>query len=345
MTTLRNVLIFGILIIMELSCTLALATDLDKKKEALDVIADFADRLCYKVPLSGKSQNVELSGTAKAELNSLLKKIADLGIEGAAKYQTSEYENVLQKDMATLLRDSSECKLEVFKDLKDKLLTSAKTTPIKSPYRGEETANLVVNGNFKEHWSQGWEKKLQDRTKGSLYAELIESSTNKNDKILHIKLEGQNFGWVEQTIELPKEKNIQGLQFEIETKINAQRGGGFNIGASIEAYVAIQFRDNKDALGTIRLSNSKKHQFQDMGLAGVKPGEKPTGDNCFIPIGGDYQTVRFSVEDKFYDCLSGQHKAEEVRKIVIAGVLQVNGRSDFAEIYMDNVRLFYKDMR
>ena len=140
MTILRKVLLFGILFIMPLSG--ALATDIDKQKEALNVIGDFADRLCDEVPLSGNSQNLELTGSAKAELKSLLKKIADLGIEGAAKYQKSEYENVLQKNLAALLRDSRKCKLEVFKDLKDKLLSSAKTPPIKSPQDNPNSKKL-----------------------------------------------------------------------------------------------------------------------------------------------------------------------------------------------------------
>lgn len=114
---------------LSLSCGVVVADDLEKQKDALNVIADFADRMCNKVPLIGGTENLELSGTAKAELNGLLKKIADLGIEGAAKYQQDEYENVLQKDLATLLRDSSKCKLEVWKDLKDKLLTTTNPPP------------------------------------------------------------------------------------------------------------------------------------------------------------------------------------------------------------------------
>jgi hypothetical protein len=52
----------------------------------------------------------------------MLKKIANLGIEGAAKYQTSDWQGVLQRDLAEQLNRSRNCKLEVFKDLKDRLL-------------------------------------------------------------------------------------------------------------------------------------------------------------------------------------------------------------------------------
>jgi len=58
----------------------------------------------------------------KAELSNFLKKIADLGIEGSAKYTTREFQGVLQEDLVELLKDRSNCRLEVWKDLKDKLI-------------------------------------------------------------------------------------------------------------------------------------------------------------------------------------------------------------------------------
>lgn len=98
--------------------------DLGTQTKALDMIADFADRLCNSVPTEGTSQNLELSGQAKAELTGVLKAVSDLGIEGAAKYQKSTYQGVLQRDLASLLKNSANCRLEVWKDLKDRLLPS-----------------------------------------------------------------------------------------------------------------------------------------------------------------------------------------------------------------------------
>jgi len=115
------------------------SANLDKQKEALEAIADFADRICNKIPIAGNSESLELSGTGKVELNKLLKAIADLEIEGGAKYQKSKFNNVLQKDLATLLKDGSKCKLDVFKELKDKLLVTE--TPPSPP---------VVEGASKE---------------------------------------------------------------------------------------------------------------------------------------------------------------------------------------------------
>ena len=118
LSTMKIIVITCLMVIVNASA----AVDIDKQKEALEVIADFADRLCEKIPLTGNSEDLDLSGVAKVELSGLLKKIADLGVEGGVKYQKVEYEGLLQKDLATLIKDSSKCKLEVWKDLKDKLL-------------------------------------------------------------------------------------------------------------------------------------------------------------------------------------------------------------------------------
>jgi hypothetical protein len=91
--------------------------------------------------LEGSGSNLELSGAAKAELDSLLKRIASLGIQGSAKYQQSQFQGLLQKDLATALKNSTDCKLKVFDALKDKLLSAA--TEPKAP-TAEDVAEAVV---------------------------------------------------------------------------------------------------------------------------------------------------------------------------------------------------------
>jgi hypothetical protein len=101
---------------------MVVGADLEKQKEALEVIGDFADRLCMEVNKEGRTEQIELSGKAKADLNNLLRRIADLGIEGAGKYQSESWQGVLQQDLADLMNNTQDCRLEVWRDLKDKLL-------------------------------------------------------------------------------------------------------------------------------------------------------------------------------------------------------------------------------
>ena len=108
-------------------------TDLKAQQEALNLIADFADRFCKDVPLTTTAESIELSGKAKAELNGLLKKIADLGIEGAGKYQSSKSNGLLQKDLLEARKDSTNCRLKIWEDLEKKLLTG-QSVPDVPPY-------------------------------------------------------------------------------------------------------------------------------------------------------------------------------------------------------------------
>lgn len=114
-------------------CTLAfcspgilLAADLsDPHTQALESIADFADRICdpeSPIPLEGSGNNLRLSIEAKANLNKLLKSIADIGIEGSGIWENSEWQGVLQEDLARLLISKRECKEKIAARLIDKLM-------------------------------------------------------------------------------------------------------------------------------------------------------------------------------------------------------------------------------
>ena len=51
------------------------AQTLKPDKQSLDMIADFAERICSEVPLEGSSSNLDLSGSAESKLNGLLKNL------------------------------------------------------------------------------------------------------------------------------------------------------------------------------------------------------------------------------------------------------------------------------
>jgi hypothetical protein len=128
-----------VVVILFLWVSVGRCADLESQKAALDVIAGFAGKLCNNIPLEGSGEDIELSGSARAELNSLVKKIADIGIEGAGKYKALQYQGVLQRDLAKILSDNKDCKLEVWRDLKVKLLLS--TSPeVVSPSQDHTTS-------------------------------------------------------------------------------------------------------------------------------------------------------------------------------------------------------------
>lgn len=90
-------------------------TDID----ALGKIGEFANRICTAPALQGSSVSYELNADAKIETSDLVKILSDLGIEGAAKYQSNEYSNVLQSELAQTISDSNNCRRDVLMSLKD----------------------------------------------------------------------------------------------------------------------------------------------------------------------------------------------------------------------------------
>ncbi len=109
------------LLFLAIISKIAYSNELEKQKEALNIIADFSDRLCSNIPLSGSREAIELTGEAKAELDELLKKIASLGIQGAAQYQKNQWNGVIHQDLAEILATNMDCKLKVLDVLKDKI--------------------------------------------------------------------------------------------------------------------------------------------------------------------------------------------------------------------------------
>jgi len=111
-----------------LNCAISLsyvvnADDLKAQVEALNAITNFAAQTCGDpVPLTGRSDHLELSGDVKAQLAGVIAKIADLGISGAGKYRSENFQNVLHEELAQTLKDRSNCKLEVFKLLQEKMI-------------------------------------------------------------------------------------------------------------------------------------------------------------------------------------------------------------------------------
>jgi hypothetical protein len=98
------------------------AQSLEAQAKALDFIATFADRMCTIVRLAGNSQSLKVTGDVKAQLSGLIKQLADIGISGAADFNTDQYEGFLRADLAAAVKSNAECKLQVFDKLVEKMI-------------------------------------------------------------------------------------------------------------------------------------------------------------------------------------------------------------------------------
>src|SRR6516164_973074 len=97
-------------------------------QQQLDVFDRILPLVCGYYQPNGDSKTIELNGTAKAELSSLFKKLADLGIEGAGKLDVEEYSGVLRNQIGPELKDVRDCRLKVFTDLQGQLSNPSKAS-------------------------------------------------------------------------------------------------------------------------------------------------------------------------------------------------------------------------
>jgi hypothetical protein len=117
----------------------------DDVSRALQEITDTADRLCGNVATSGQTNSLKASGDVKAELNGLVKKLADIGVSASGETNSSAYEGVVQQELTTALQDVRKCKLKVFNTLQEKLLFNVAPAATSAE---EENAYAAARGNL-----------------------------------------------------------------------------------------------------------------------------------------------------------------------------------------------------
>lgn len=125
------------------SSTSAYAQTLEAAQQALRLISNTANEICQSAPLEQTNQGVDLSGEASAKIGGLVGKLADLGVSGAAKYQSGASKGVLQKDLIAAIQSANDCKLQVFTTLEAKLLASPPAAPPR-PAQRQSTLRCTV---------------------------------------------------------------------------------------------------------------------------------------------------------------------------------------------------------
>lgn len=107
---------------------------------ALKEISDFAKDFCGEYATGGSRENLQLEGSAKAELDGFLKKLTDIGVEGAAQFDTGEYVGVLQQELRGELQSVRDCRLKIWSDLKAGVVEAAPAPAAPAPAATPEPA-------------------------------------------------------------------------------------------------------------------------------------------------------------------------------------------------------------
>jgi hypothetical protein len=102
--------------------------DFEKQSKAVQILRDATNDICTKVDIAGKNSSYEARGEIDAAVGGVFKKITDLGVHGGGNLHDEEYKNVVQKDLADLLKHNMDCRRDVFDLLANKLLSTAAPT-------------------------------------------------------------------------------------------------------------------------------------------------------------------------------------------------------------------------
>ncbi len=100
-----------------------------RTSQALKMITETAAQICASVPTQQSDRGVTLSADAQAKLGGLVGRIANLGLSGTGQYHSDQSTGVLQKDLASVIHDANNCKLEVFRTLERDLVLPNRSDP------------------------------------------------------------------------------------------------------------------------------------------------------------------------------------------------------------------------
>lgn len=98
----------------------------DNSGEVLKLITTTAREICSDLPLTASDSRITLTADAAAKLSGAVKKLADLGVSGAATYTDSKsVRALLETDVLPAMKDTNSCRLKIFEKLEQKLLKPA----------------------------------------------------------------------------------------------------------------------------------------------------------------------------------------------------------------------------
>jgi hypothetical protein len=82
------------------------------RRQALATIADYADRICNVVEMSGGSSTSEARAGVNAQLKGLASRLAQIGGSAGGKMAQEQYRNVDRSQLADVLKNNADCKLK-----------------------------------------------------------------------------------------------------------------------------------------------------------------------------------------------------------------------------------------
>lgn len=102
-----------------------------QQADALRIIRETADGICYTVEQRGGETEKELNGKIQGKIDGALSRIVGLGVSGSGQIRDESYRGVLRDQLSSALVHSANCKRDVFHTLVEKMVPSlVKSIPI-----------------------------------------------------------------------------------------------------------------------------------------------------------------------------------------------------------------------
>jgi uncharacterized protein YecT (DUF1311 family) len=114
MSAMRDAIVFSTLAVV--CATPASAQDiyLSRQKDALVVIRETANSLCYTLKQQGQTVEGSVSGATRAALDSAVSRVKSLDVSGTGKLTEQDYQGVQRDALPRALENSQACKQTIF---------------------------------------------------------------------------------------------------------------------------------------------------------------------------------------------------------------------------------------
>ena len=198
-----------------------------------------------------------------------------------------------------------------------------KTPPLKG--------NLIVNGNFEERWTVGWERMVGDPSTGANHVKIVYSADGEGDDDLYLYHSGESYMTLYQCIQVVSSNLLFSASFKL----------GPVAGRKATSMIELQYGDSKGRhIGSTRLINYDYSPF----IYGRR-GTLNTGFVNHIKMETRwYRNYTINLREEIINNLPAIDP-DRVKDIIV--ILYVGGDYKYcvSKLYADNINLWYKNER
>lgn len=195
----------------------------------------------------------------------------------------------------------------------------------------EIAQNLLVNGEFKDHWSKGWRKETQ------FDPEAIIQAGVKNG-ILSVTFQCK-FCALSQSVPV---NTLRNLYFDGRVKLKGNRPDGLgSIFSMVEVAVDIELFHGNSLLGRFWITNQRPSVLEQLPLRGIPRTVQNQRQIRVIPIEDQWQRIHLNLYQEALDYLVLD--PDKVNGVVVSLVTKTSGQGADAEAWVDYLRLYYKE--